>query len=72
MAVLTSFLDDDFENSLGLKPVLDVYSRGEFLTIKIGYADIDDSAEARIISLNKKSAIKLAKELRKQISFLED
>lgn len=72
MAVLTSFLDDDSENSLCLKPVLDVYSHGEFLTIKIGYADIDDSAEARIISLNKKSAIKLAKELRKQISFLED
>jgi hypothetical protein len=55
-----------------LNPTLEVFATDEnkiFLRIK--YED-DSIYECRCISLNKFDAAKLAKEIRKQISFLED
>jgi hypothetical protein len=70
MAVLTKFIDDTDE--VFLKPVLVIVTETKHLSICIKYEKVDESENVRFISLNKQSAIKLAKELRKQISFLED
>jgi hypothetical protein len=70
MALKLTFLDDS--DASNLLPVLQIDSDKKFTSLSIKYLAIDSNKEERIISLNKKSAIKLAKELRKHISFLED
>lgn len=55
-----------------LNPTLEVFATDENkIHIRIKYED-DSIYEFRCLSLNKYDAAKLAKELRKQISFLED
>jgi len=70
MAVLTKFIDDTDDGYF--KPVLVIVTESKHLSICIKYEEVDDLQNERIIALNKQSAIKLAKELRKQISFMED
>ena len=74
MAVYLKFTDDsDSPRGINLVPTLEVIcSNLEFITLRIRYSEVDTDFEERTISINKRSAIKLAKELRKQISFLED
>lgn len=69
MAVEVTFTDDS--DSGNLMPILQIQTDKKFTAILVKYSAIDKVSQERIICLNKKSAIKLAKELRKQISFLE-
>ena len=60
------------EENCDLNPTLETYPTSKNkLFIRIKY-ESDDSSEMRAINLNKHDAIKLAKEIRKSISFLED
>jgi hypothetical protein len=55
-----------------LQPTLEVCAlESNQIFIRINY-DKDDLSEVRAIRLDKATSIRLAKELRKQISFLED
>ena len=68
MAVELKFVQENSEFS----PTLKVYATDENqIFILIEYLD-DHDYEKRAVRLDKFTAIKLAKELRKQISFLED
>ncbi|NBU80623.1 MAG: hypothetical protein EBS55_03105 [Flavobacteriaceae bacterium] len=68
MAVDVTFTDDKNDY---YEPILKVNSDDKFIDISIEYLNCPLPTSA-YISLDKKSAIRLAKELRKQISFLED
>lgn len=60
------------EEDSSLNPTLETYATEENkIFIRVKYQS-DHDFEARCISLNKYDAAKLAKEIRKQISFLED
>jgi ABC-type oligopeptide transport system substrate-binding subunit len=60
------------EENCDLNPTLETFPTNKNkLFIRIKY-ESDDSSEMRAINLNKNDAIKLAKEIRKAISFLED
>lgn len=68
MAIEIIFKGDD----TSLTPTLETFASSENkLFIRIKYEN-DSDCEVRCISLDKYDAAKLAKEIRKQISFLED
>jgi hypothetical protein len=69
MAVILTFQE---ESETELQPTLEVCAlESNQIFIRINY-DKDDLSEVRAIRLDKATSIRLAKELRKQISFLED
>ena len=69
MAVELKFIQEDDED---LMPTLSLCATTENqIFILIEYRN-DDVSEKRAIRIDKNTSIKLAKELRKQISFLED
>jgi len=69
MAVILTFQED---SETELQPTLEVCAlESNQIFIRINY-DKDDLSEVRAIRLDKATSIRLAKELRKQISFLED
>ena len=68
MAIEIIFKEEDSS----LNPTLQTYATDDNkIFIRVKY-ELDHDSEVRCISLNKFDAAKLAKELRKQISFLED
>lgn len=67
MAIQIRFVSEECDS------VLNVYCSNELDTLNITINKFsDDSTQLRSVLLDKSTAIKLAKEIRKQISFLED
>jgi hypothetical protein len=67
MAVTLIFEEDGCE----LNPKLELFATTDNrVLVKVCY-DSDDDADVRVIRLDRLTAIRLAKELRKQISLLE-
>lgn len=60
------------EQKTELNPILEVFVDDKNkLVVRVGYFN-DDFNSLRTIKLNKYTSIKLAKEIRKQISLMED